>query len=584
MAGRRSIFFEIVLTLLFLIIILQIQSISKRERFYDSLNYLVEKLESESGENVADNSGRRPEPIRADYEQRSEDEGDWLVWAFRVEPKTLNNISADSDIYTRWITIPYIQEPLLMYDYDEVKLKGWLAEKYEVSGDGKEITFYLRDDIYFSDGVPVTADDVVFTFETVMNPKVDAANLSNQYFDLSRVEKVSEKVVKIYMKRPYFKQMQIASLSWDLGVYPKHVYEFTDANDFNQRVSEPVGSGPFVFEKWDKGQQMVMKRNENYWGRRPSLDKIVFKFITNDAAALQALQSGDVDMMIPDPEQFADVYEDEGFRRRFRCLKYWTPWTPFYYMGWNQKLEFFQDRRVRLAMTHIINRDEIVKHLLRGHAEVITSSFYKFGGDNDPNIEAWPYDLKRAKELLDEAGWVDSDGDGIRDKGGKKFRFTFTYSSSSTFYERLAKLLKDEARKVGIDVVLNPLEWSVLIPRLSDREVDATVMGWGGDVIEDPYQIFHSSQIGNRGSNYYGFSNAEADAIMEQARGEIDEVKRQKLYRRLHGILHWEQPYTFLYTRPTFRILDRRFKNVNIHKLGLKYWEWYVPREEQKYR
>jgi len=565
MAGRRSIFFEIVLTLLFLIIILQIQSISKRERFYDSLNYLVEKLESKSGENVADNSGRRPEPIRADYEQRSEDEGDWLVWAFRVEPKTLNNISADSDIYTRWITIPYIQEPLLMYDYDEVKLKGWLAEKYDVSGDGKEITFYLRDDIYFSDGVPVTADDVVFTFETVMNPKVDAANLSNQYFDLSRVEKVSEKVVKIYMKRPYFKQMQIASLSWDLGVYPKHVYEFTDANDFNQRVSEPVGSGPFVFEKWDKGQQMVMKRNENYWGRRPSLDKIVFKFITNDAAALQALQSGDVDMMIPDPEQFADVYEDEGFRRRFRCLKYWTPWTPFYYMGWNQKLEFFQDRRVRLAMTHIINRDEIVKHLLRGHAEVITSSFYKFGGDNDPNIEAWPYDLKRAKELLDEAGWVDSDGDGIRDKGGKKFRFTFTYSSSSTFYERLAKLLKDEARKVGIDVVLNPLEWSVLIPRLSDREVDATVMGWGGDVIEDPYQIFHSSQIGNRASNYYGFSNAEADAIMEQARGEIDEVKRQKLYRRLHGILHWEQPYTFLYTRPTFRILDRRFKNVKIY-------------------
>ena len=148
----------------------------------------------------------------------------------------------------------------------------------------------------------------------------------------------------------------------------------------------------------------------------------------------------------------------------------------------------------------------------------------------------------------------------------------------------MAKLLKDEAAKVGVEVILEPYEWSVLMPRLSDREFESVVMGWGGDVLEDFYQIFHSSQIGNRGSNYVGFKNAEADAIMEEVRRTFDEDKRNKLSRRLHRILHEEQPYTFLFTRPTFRLIDKRFKNVKIHNLGLKYWEWYVPKSEQRYK
>jgi peptide/nickel transport system substrate-binding protein len=339
-----------------------------------------------------------------------------------------------------------------------------------------------------------------------------------------------------------------------------------------------------MFEKWTAGREVVLRRNENYWGPRPKLKKVIYRFIPNTVAGVQALRSHQVDLTIPEPEQFADMVDDKEFNKEFDCLCYWSPGTPFYYIGWNQDTVFFSDKRVRLAMTHIINREQIIARLLKGNGGMITGPFYIKGRQNDPNIQPWPYDLEKAEQLLDAAGWRDTDGDGLRDKNGVDFRFKFMYSASSTLYERLAKLLKDKAEKVGIEVIPDPYEWSVVISRLNDRKFESMVMGWGGDILEDPYQLWHSSQIGNRGSNYVGFNNAEADAIIEEARRTMYNDKRNKLYHRLHRILHEEQPYTFLYARPTLRLVDKRFKNVNIHKLGLNYRQWYVPKEQQRYK
>ena len=588
MNGRGGVVTFFLFLFLSIVILLQIHSMVQSDRFYEALNRLDETFSTGhlTVENITPiyNGKDERETTALRDEEYPGDEGDWLIWAFRVEPKTLNQINVDSDIYSRWITIPNIFEPLLAYDYDQIKLKPWLADSFEVSNGGMEITFRLRDDIHFSDGKPITTDDVVFTYETIINPLVDGSNVAQQFIDVDRVVKIDERTVKFYMKRPYFKSLQISSLTWDVGIYPKHIYKFDDAEQFNKQVSNPIGSGPYVFEKWDVGSRIVLRRNENYWGKKPKLKKIVYRFITNASACLQSLRSGQVDVMIPTPEQFADIVEDVEFNKEFRCLSYWTPWTPFFYMGWNQDTVFFKDKRVRLAMTHTVNRQHIVKYLLKGYGRMISSSFYINGPENNPDIEPWNWDLERARELLDEAGWVDTDGDGLRDKGGVPFRFKFTYSADSDLYNRLAKLFKDDAAKVGIEVLPDPFEWSVLMPKLSDREFEAMVMGWGGDILEDPYQIFHSSQIGNRACNYIGFSNAQADVLMEEARRTIDEDKRIRLFHQLHSILHEEQPYTFLFTRPTFRLVDRRFKNVKIHKLGLKYLEWYVPKSEQRYK
>lgn len=579
MNDRRGVVIFFLFLFLSIIVLLQIYSMVQSDRFYEGLNRLDETFDKTI---AAGGKYKRSRPLTK-AEEYPGDEGDWLIWAFRVEPKTLNQISVDNDIYSRWLTVPNIFEPLLVYDFDQVKLKPHLAESYEMSDDGLEITFWLRDDIYFSDGVPVTTDDVVFTYETVVNPKVDAANLANLFVDVEKVVQINERTVKFFMKRPYFKALENLSF-WDIGIFPKHIYQFDDAEEFNKHRSDPVGSGPYVFEKWETGREIVLRRNENYWGPKPRLKKVVYKFIPNTVAGVQALRSGKVDLVIPEPEQFADLVKDPEFARQFNCFAYWNPGVPFYYIGWNQDMVFFADKRVRQAMTCMINRRQIVAQLLEGYGREITGPFYIHGPQNVPEIEPWPYDLERAGRLLDEAGWVDSDGDGLRDKDGVPFRFKFMYSGSYTLYQRLAKLLKDEAARLGIEVVPDPYEWSVVISRLNDRDFESMVMGWGGDILEDPYQLWHSSQIDNRGSNYVGFSNSEADTIIEQARRTLDEGRRNKLYHRLHRILHEEQPYTFLYTRPTFRFIDRRFKNVVVHKMGFKYLEWYVPENKQRYK
>jgi len=578
MNGRSGILAFFLFLFLACVILLQVLSMVQADRLYERLNLLINRWEAAGAGRVA-----REKVSTADLpgEEYPGDEGDWLIWSLDAEPATLNTIHASSGTYTNYIVRGNIFESLLEYDPDKFKLRPLLAESYEVSDDGLEISFRIRDDVHFSDGHPITADDIIFTYETIVNPKVDAANLANYYQDIDRVIKINDLEVKFIMKRVYFRSLEFTG---GMEIYPKHIYEFDDPEEFNKRISGPVGSGPYVFEKWNVGRELVLRRNENYWGRKPKISKIVYKFITNFTAAVQALRAKDVDFMRPLPEQFAELSKDKEFKRDIRCLSYWHPGVGYFWMGWNQARPFFADRRVRLAMTHLVDRETICKYIIKvPEAKIPTGNFYVFGLQNDPNIKPWPYDPEGAKQLLDEAGWVDSDGDGIRDKNGIPFRFKYMIGNLP-LHEQIAKLLKDQAAKVGIEVLPDPYEWSVFVQRLQNREFDAVNLAWHGGLAQDPYQVWHSSQIEKHGSNYVGFDNPEADAIIEQARRTLDDDKRNKMYHRFHRILHEEQPYTFIYTRPEQRFLDKRFENVIIHKLGINGHEWYVPKEKQRYK
>jgi len=578
MNGRTGTKAFFLLFLLIIIILLQLLSQNQFSRFGQRLDSLEKIISGAPVQNKI-----QAKEVENQAAVTAGDEGDWLVWAFAVEPKTLNLISSETDQYAIWIAFEKIFEPLMAYDYDEIKLKPCLAKSCEISADGMEITYKLRDDIHFSDGVPITADDVIFTYQTIVNPKIDAQLVAQSFVDVDRAERIDDKTVKFYMKRPYFLAQEVTSL-WSVGVFPKHIYQFNDPQEFNKHVSNPVGSGPYIFEKWDVGDKVVFRRNENYWGEKSKLKKIICKFIVNDKARLQALRSGDVDMIIPSPEQYAELVKDKKFTEEYRCLAYWTPSSPYFFFGWNEDAPFFSDRRVRLAMTEMIDRKSIIKNLLKGSGIETTGPYYIYSRENDPNIKPWPYDPNEAVQLLDEVGWKDHDGDGIRDKDGVPFRFKFSYAADNGLYQNIANVLKDSAAKVGIEVTADPIEWSVLITRINERKFEAMIMGWGGQIIEDNYQMFHSSQIGNSGSNYVGFRNAEADRILEQIRRSMDEEKRIELSRKLHSIVHYEQPYTFVFARPTYRILAPRFENVIVHKLGLKEEEWYVPKDKQKYK
>jgi peptide/nickel transport system substrate-binding protein len=582
MNGRSGLVTFFLFMFLAVMILLQMLSMIQSDRLYERLNVLLDRLETRT--TTARAPQDRTTPTRTDLpmQEYPGDEGDWLVWRLEGEPSTLMDIHASGSMYTRYIVSGNIFESLLRYNPDEFKLEPWLAESYDVSENGLEITFRLRNDIHFSDGHPITADDVIFTYETIVNPDIDAANLANYYRDVDHVEKIDDREVRFYMKNVYFKSLEFCG---GMEILPTHIYKFDDPDEFNKHVSDPVGSGPYIFEKWDVSQQVVLTRNENYWGHKPKIKKIIYPFITNDTAAVQALRTGNTDYMRPLPDQYHELSNDDEFTKYFNCLSYWHPAVGYFWIGWNQDRPFFKDRRVRLAMTHLIDREKICKYLLRNpEALVPTGNFYIFGPQSNPDIKPWPYNPKKAVQLLDEAGWVDTDGDGIRDKNGVPFKFKYMIVSGLQLHEQVAKLVKDAAAKVGIEVTLEPYEGSVFFQKAHDREFDAINMAWAGGLAGDPYQIWHSSQIGNHGSNYVGFNNPEADAIIEEARRTLDDDKRNKMYHRFHSIIHEEQPYTFIYTRPEQRFLDKRFRNVKIHKLGLDEHEWYVPAHLQKYK
>ncbi len=583
MNGRSGTFKFFLFLFIGVIIIFQVLSMLQADRLYERLDVLVNRLESPAyaPARPAEKPAASASPALEEYPG---DEGDWLIWGINAEPETLNPLTS-RDVYSTWITGTYyfsnIFEGLLNYDFDTLKLKPQLAESYEISKDALEIMMRLRNDVHFSNGHPITADDVIFSYKTIINPGVDAAQLRNYYNNLKEVVKIDDRTVKFIFDKPYFKSLEIAG---DIPILPEHLYKFTDPMEFNNRRSNPVGSGPYVFEKWEVGREIVLTRNENYWGPKPRIKKIVFRAITNEIAELQALRSHEIDFMRPTSEQFSEVSADKQFLKEFKCLSFWVPQFGYSFVGWNQDTPFFRDRKVRLAMTHLVDRNEINEHLLKGLGRIVTGPFYILGPQYDPNIEPWPYDPKKAAQLLDGAGWIDHDGDGIRDKNGVPFRFKFMIVSASPLYEQLGRLLKDSFAQVGIDLIPDPYEWSVFSERLNTRSFEAVVLNWGGVVLNDPYQIWHSSQTENRGSNFVGFRNPTADAIIEEARTILDEDKRNELYHRLDSILHEEQPYTFLFTRPWLELLDNRFENVEVHKLGLNPHEWYVPRDKQRYK
>jgi len=501
--------------------------------------------------------------------------GDWLVRHIGAEPATLNPVTA-TDVYESTIN-GYIYESLLERDNRTLDLVPLLADSYEVSPDRLSYLFTLRDGVKWQDGKSLTSADVVFTFRKVKDESVDAPHLRSYYRSLQEVVALDARRVRFTFSEPYFKSLEMIG---GMSIIPQHIFS---KGDFNTHPAgrAPVGSGPYRFVRWETGKEIVLERNDQYWGEIPYLDRIVFKIITDETVALQVLKRGEMDLMALTPVQWVKQTESRKFKRTFNKHKYYLPGYSF--IGWNSRRSVFSDPKVRRAMTMLLDRESILKNLRYGFGRVVSGNFFYESPDYDRTIEPWPYDPAQAVQLLDKAGWVDSDGDGVRDKNGVPFRFEFTMTSGSQFADQVSTILKEELSKVGIEMSIRPLEWALFTRMLDDRNFDAVIMGWSLPVEADPYQVWHSSQTG-KGSNFVGFSNREADLIIEEARVTFEKEKRIQLYRRFHRIMHDQQPYTFLFMNESLVAVDRRFENVNVYPLGFDTSEWWVPASDQRYK
>ncbi|MBI2817533.1 MAG: hypothetical protein HYX72_11395 [Acidobacteria bacterium] len=560
--------------------------------------------------------------------------GGQIVVRLPAEPNSLN-VWTSNDAYSSEVN-SYVYNALLRRDPETYKWEGSLAERWTeedmvIKKDGGKLrgtvadtagasgpvtiktasgsltvpcqdvqevrrgvifTFHLRKGVRFHDGKPVTAADVKFSLDTIKNEYVDAPSLRNYYKDLETYEVLDQYTVRMTYSKQYWLAREFAG---GFEIVPKHIYDADDLQRkdpqaFGKRFNEhpnnrmPIGTGPYKFERWDTGNQIVLKRNDAYWdiSRRGHLDRIAFKFVSDPVAALQAFKNGEVNFL---PGITAEQYEKEtsteDFKRRFVKIEYYT--GGFNYIGWNMRRPPFDDAKVRLAMAYgALDREEFRDEVLYGHGVIVTQSEYYFGPAYDHSIQPHPFDPEKARQLLLEAGWYDRDGDGLRDKDGRPFRFELLLPSGNAVARQRAALMKENLRKLGVDMEVRELEWATFLENISDRKFDACNLGWAIGVEDDPYQIWHSSQSENRGSNHVGFGNAESDRIIEQSRITLDDTERRKLFSDLAHIQHETQPYLFLYTTPNFGVYDKRYRGVKLYKIrpGYDLSEWYLPQAQ----
>ncbi|MBK6417974.1 MAG: hypothetical protein IPF79_02110 [Ignavibacteria bacterium] len=547
--------------------------------------------------------------------------GEWVVIHELSDPEGLNpmitNDASASAVFER------VYEKMLAQDFVTTDLYPVLAEaRPTISDDHLTYTFKLRDGITFSDGKPLTAKDVVFSYKVVKNPLItDGAALRNYYESVKDVVSPDDKTVVITMSQPYFLAEYFLGGLW---IVPKHIfdpkgltdrYTFDEANSMDKAQANAalkdfatwyntaevkrdtklnVGSGPYIFDEWKTGESVTLRRNPKHWAAgkdkwNPAyVEKLIYKVVNDRNSAVVALKNGELDFMEYVPaSKFAEEIDTVAtpFLR-----KYAFPTQAYSYIGFNTERAVLSDPKVRKAMAYCLDRDALIKQVVRGLAVKVNSPIYQQRPEYDASVPNIDYNPNTAKQLLAEAGWADTDGDGVLDKvlGGRRtpLHVSFLINAGNEMREAIAITMSEELRKIGVKMDIRKLEWSVFLENLRTRNFEMYIGGWVNDPIpSDPYQIWHSSQIGNKGSNYVGFRNKRADQLLDLNRTEFDETKRIAYMKEFQQIVATEQPYIFLWSPLYPSVYNTRLQNVNYSAVrpGYNPTQWWVPKAQWKY-
>jgi peptide/nickel transport system substrate-binding protein len=522
----------------------------------------------------------------------------YRAWKEKKEQSLRTKLSNDASLYQKQLKVLLDQatEPPeegtdLYQRYVQRAKDQWVDEQLRAAEDKPTpitIHFELREGLTFADGRALTAEDVAYGYETVMSDEYNTPRMRAYYQMIEDVEAVGPRYLKVTYAEPYFEALQLAA---SLPAIPKHIYQEIPPSEFNTSKALLFGSGPYQLRnprEWRPGEPIVLQRNPRYWTSKPAFERVVFRQFTNSTARLTSFRNGDIDLISPEPEQFKTMLEDKELVARTRHFNYMSPYNGYRYIAWNQQNangepSKFADKRVRRAMTLLLDRQQMINNVMLGYARICTGPFHPLGEQPAPSVEPWPHNVKRAKALLKEAGWADRDGDGLlENEQGQPFRFSLTFPSGSPNYKKMAFYLQDAFAAAGVDMKLNPLEFSVMVQRLDRKNFDAITLQWSSGPETDIYQMFHSDQMLANGDNFMSYRSPKLDELIEQARSTVDKSERMKMWHQCHEILHEDQPYTFLFWVESRRFLNDRIQNAKVLKAGMNTaLEWYVPAQKQ---
>lgn len=502
--------------------------------------------------------------------------GDTLIAGSIGEPSTLIPILASDSPSHEVAGLVY--NGLVKYDKD-LNLVGELAESFEVSKGGLVITFHLRKGVKWHDGKPFTADDVLFTYKTMVNP-LTPTPYAEDFRQVKKAEVLGPHTFRVSYKEPFAP----ALASWGVSILPRHLLEGKDLMK-SPLGRHPIGTGPFIFREWKAGDRIVLDYNPDYFEGRPYIDRYIYRIIPDSATMFMELKAGGIDSTGLTPLQYARQTKYRKFGERFNKYRY--PAFAYTYLGFNLEDEKFADRRVRQAISYAINRGEIIEGVLLGLGQEATGPYKPGTWAYNPKVRRYSYDPARARQLLQEAGWRDTDGDGILERNGVPFRFTIITNQGNDTRARTAEIIQRRLREVGIEVKIRILEWAAFIKEFIEKKrFEATILGWSITQDPDIYDVWHSSKTKPGELNFISFRDAEVDALLEKGRRSFDQEERRKIYWRIQEILAEELPYVFLYVPDALPVVQARVKGIEPAPAGITYnlIKWYVPQGEQRYK
>ena len=474
-------------------------------------------------------------------------------------------------------TMSYILYMNLIQLDEEMNYRPYLADSFWMAEDGMSLSFRMRDGVTWHDGTPVTADDVVWTYEMSVNPDIAYAN--SAYFQyVTRAVKADDRTVRFEFRSAH-SDAPMDFTEW--SIMPKHLLEDISAADMRNAPfnRNPVGNGPFRFVSWQSNQQVVFEANPDFVFGRPHLDRIVVRIIPEQTTELTELLTGGVDFMraVPPAEMHRVEDSDDLY-----AITY--PARSYTFLVWNTRNPLFESAKVRRALTMAINRQEIVEALLYGYGTVAVSDAMPFQWEFNEALEPWPYDIEEARRLLAEEGWTDHDGDGIIDKDGRPFRFTLRTNQGNDLREDIVVIVQNALQQVGIDAQPQMVEWNTFITDLKDKKFEAAVSGWSVDFKFNPTDTFSTEAIEAGQYNYPSYSNPTADSLMHLALSTLDREQAKPLWNQYSEIIHQDQPYTFLYYLNERVGVNNRLRSVEADARGhlINAAEWWIPEDMQR--
>ncbi|HEY0839548.1 MAG TPA: ABC transporter substrate-binding protein [Vulgatibacter sp.] len=489
--------------------------------------------------------------------------GGTLTVRIKSEPGSLGYL-IDSDWWMSRIVLHDLTESLVRADprgHPDYPLVPELAESWEESPDQLRHVFRLRKGVRWHDGRPFTAKDVKFTFDRIRDPTVRAAKLATVFVDLDSVETPDDHTVVLRWRQPYVWALRKLA---DIPIYPAHAFEGVEGAAFNTApfLRAPIGTGPFRFGSWEEKKQIVLLRNDDYWGRKAHLDRVIYRVVQEPNVGHQLLMREEIDVDIDlSSEQYVQVAQERKLFDRYHRVKWFD--ANYSFIGWNVERPVLSDPRVRNALTMLLDRERVRTTILAGLNLAAECIFYFESPACDSGVQQAPYDPAAAVRLLESAGWSDSDGDGVLDKDGLPLRFTISIPNASQWVEQMLLVYRQSLRRAGIEMEVQKLEWSVFIQRLRAHELDAGILAWIIDLESDPYVLWHSSQI-ERGANYTGFRDEEVDRSTEVMRGEVSKEARMALARRINEIVIRDNPQTLLFHTPRRGLVHRRVRGLYV--------------------